>query len=154
MSKERPAPDRKRSPAEHFGLTEHERLYYRVRHERLVKILDDEGTVVHRSAATSSSTGEFLFLTLSRPGPGERQYLTFYGLGYHEIRERWLLDEWAWHHAHPLPDVRHRRLSKEAVQALVDRRRQVVAPLAAKNVPARRGRLFAMAADLTDTTAP
>ena len=68
MSHERsshPAPKR---PYEIYGLTEHERLNWRLSTERFEEILEDERTFVHTIKDSSNNYGEFLFVTTSRPG--------------------------------------------------------------------------------------
>jgi hypothetical protein len=48
-----------------------------------------EPTTIHAAELSSNSYGEFLLVTVSRPGEEKPTYLTLYGLGYHEYRERW-----------------------------------------------------------------
>ena len=62
-----------RRPYEIFGFSKNERLYWRVNHERLGKIIDDEQTIVHRIQEASNMFGDFLFVTTSRPGDQGRQ---------------------------------------------------------------------------------
>ena len=82
MSKEsssHPAPKR---PYEIYGLTENERLYWRLSTERFEEILGDKSTLIHTIKESSNNYGEFLFVTTSRPGDQGRISMTFYGLGY------------------------------------------------------------------------
>ncbi|MCK4978630.1 MAG: hypothetical protein KAS36_16970, partial [Anaerolineales bacterium] len=60
-----PAPKR---PYEIYGLTEHERLHWRLSTARFEEILDDNQTEVHTIKDSSNNYGEFLFVTTSRPG--------------------------------------------------------------------------------------
>ena len=83
-------------PANEFGFTEREQLFDRISHERLIGFLDDTTTTVHKVEESSNSYGEFLFVTVSRPGTSHRHCITFYGIGLHEHRERWVTDEWFW----------------------------------------------------------
>ena len=81
---------------------------------------------------------------------GEQRYaLTFFGLGFHEPRDRWLLDDWFWYGA-SLRDKKERPLPKEAALALIEARRQAVLGYAAGQIQTERGKLFEMIADLTD----
>jgi|SRR5690554_731736 len=105
MSHERPAPSPRPGPGTEFGFTEREQLFDRVSHDRLISFLDDETTAVHRVQESSNSYGEFLFVTVSRPGATRKLCVTFFGLGFHEHRERWVIDEWYWYHANVFPDT-------------------------------------------------
>jgi hypothetical protein len=82
MSKERSPKPGPRKPYEVFGLTEQERLYWRVNQKRFDEILDDDQTTIHKIQESSNAFGEFLFITTSRPGVQSRIAMTFYGLGY------------------------------------------------------------------------
>src|SRR5260221_663093 len=81
-------------PGEGFGLTEHEQLYEHINHKRFLALLTDSETNVHHIDMSTNSFGEFLFVTMSRPVGEERSFLTFWGAGLHELRERWLTNEW------------------------------------------------------------
>ncbi len=136
--------------AEQFGLTENERLFYRVSHARLMQLLDDPKTRVHRIEESSNSFGEYLFVTLSRPGSAKRVSMTFYGLGYHEYRERWIADEWFWYEPNDTPGVVRPVLDREAAWQHIEQRYQEVRSYAQNEAQSRRGQLFEMLADLTD----
>ncbi len=151
MSHERPAPSPRPGPGTEFGFTEREQLFDRVSHDRLLGFLDDEATTVHRFEESTNSYGEFLFVTVSRPGKDRRILVTFWGAGYHEFRERWLIDEWYWHHANVFPDTLKQHISNEEAKALIQQRLEEIRPDAAQQVhQSARGRLFEMLADLTD----
>ena len=116
-------------PEDVFGFTERERLFDRVSHERLLHILDDEASTVHQVELSSNSYGEFLFITLSRPTEERRICVSFYGLGLHEYRERWLMDEWHWYQANPFPDVLAQEVEKDGskgANSATVRRSQVI----------------------------
>src|SRR5690606_15052985 len=97
MSHERPAPSPRPGPGTEFGFTEREQLFDRVSHDRLISFLDDETAAVHRVQASSNSYGEFLFVPVSRAGATRELCVTFFGLGFHEHRGRWVIDEWYWY---------------------------------------------------------
>jgi hypothetical protein len=142
-----PAP---RRPYEVFGLTEKERLHWRVNQERFEEILDDSATFIHEIEESSNNFGEFLFLTTSRQGEQGRVFMTFYGLGYHKYRERWITDEWFWYQANPLPDLLSQRLEKEEAQELLQERLEIIQPNIRPDTQTERGKLFELLADLTD----
>ena len=110
MSIDQHEPSRRMTPAEAFGLTENERLWDRVSHTRLLELLSDPKTTVHSLEESHNNYGEYLFVTLSRQGANKRIFMTFYGLGFHEYRERWIADEWYWYES-----VRGRELEGETV---------------------------------------
>jgi hypothetical protein len=144
MSKEAPRPE------EPFGFSEREQLFDRVSRQRFRAIFDDEATDVHRVELAHNSFGEFLFITTSRAlGPG-RLPVTFYGLGYHEQRERWLVGEWFFYHANPHPSTTACSIAKEEAREILDRREAEIAAYAAEDQQTERGRLFEMLADLID----
>jgi hypothetical protein len=142
-----PAP---RRPYEVFGLTEREALYWRVSKERIDKLLDDDQTLIHEIKESSNSFGEFMFITTSRPGEKGRIYMTFYGLGYHEYRERWITEEWYWYQANPHPELIRQQLYKEEAQELLKERMEDIRPDIRPDTQTERGKLFEMLADLTD----
>jgi hypothetical protein len=89
MTHERSSRPAQRKPYEVFGLTERERLSWRVSQERFDEFIQDERTIIHTIESSSNNYGEFLFVTTSRVGDQGRIFMSFYGLGYHEYRERW-----------------------------------------------------------------
>jgi len=82
MSIDQHEPSRRVTPAEAFALSEREQLFDRVSHERFLQILSDPKTQVHALEVSHNNYGEYLFVTLSRPGTTKRIFMTFYGLGY------------------------------------------------------------------------
>jgi hypothetical protein len=73
-----------------FHLSEKERLFTRVSHERFMSYVADPRTSIHDAQLSTNNYGEFLFVTMSRPTEEEREQYTFFGLGYHEPRDRWI----------------------------------------------------------------
>lgn len=142
MSQERP------KPHSTFGFTEREALWDRVSHRRLEAILQDEQTAIHNIHLDSNSFGQFLFVTTSRPVDEGRLALTFFGLGHHEQRDRWLTDEWFWYET-TLRDE-PATLEKQEALGVIEQRRQEVLSYATGQVQSGRGRLFDVIADLTD----
>jgi len=142
-----PAPKR---PYEVFGLTEKEQLFWRVTQVRFGEILQDERTIIHKIEESSNDFGEFLFVTTSRPGKQERIYMTFYGLGYHEYRERWITNEWFWYQTDPYPELLKNKLSKEAAEEKLKQRIDAISPEIGQDKQSTRGEMFEILADLTD----
>lgn len=143
MSYERPKPN------EAYGFTEREVLWDRISHRRLEAILTDEQTTIHQIQLDSNSFGEFLFVTTSRPAGQGQSALTFFGLGYHEYRERWMLDDWFWYET-SLREENGAPLPKDEVLERIQQRRNEVLGYAAGQIQSERGKLFEMMADLTD----
>lgn len=85
------------NPKEVFGLTENEELFWRVSDERFQEIILDDQTIIHEAKSSTNNYGDFLFVTTSRLSGKDRVGITFYGLGYHDYRERLIKDEWFWY---------------------------------------------------------
>jgi hypothetical protein len=150
MSHERSRSTRPPGPEAAFGFTEREVLFDRVSHARLLAFLDDEATTVHKVEENVNNYGEFVFITLSRPGSEGRVCLTFWGSGYHEFRERWLVNEWFWYDSQAGPETLEREVTKDETHAQVEERLAAIRPHTNEQTQTRRGRLFEMLADLTD----
>lgn len=104
---------------EPFGFTENERLFDRVSQIRLLEILKDPQTDILKAEMNSNSFGEFLFISTKR-GVGENtSNITFYGLGYHEYRERWFDKEWSWYESTPSSEDEQLRLTSEEAIAVI-----------------------------------
>lgn len=142
-----PAPKR---PYEQFGLTEQEALFWRVRQERFQEILEDEHTLIHNIRPDSNEYGEFLFVTTSRPGTQERIFITFYGLGYHNSRERWISEEWFWYNDSPLRDIQQNIIPKQHAKDILSQRVSEIELSLGLNTQTAFGALYEMLADLTD----
>ncbi|MFC1878922.1 DUF2958 domain-containing protein [Chloroflexota bacterium] len=142
-----PAPKR---PYEIYGFSEQERLYWRVSDERLRQILADDRAIIHTIRESSNTFGEFLFITTSRPGDQGRVAMTFFGLGYHEHRERWLTDEWFWYQANTYPDMLKDQVDKEEAKQWIQQRQESIQPYTGEGTQSEYGQLFELLADLTD----
>src|SRR5690606_38034622 len=74
-----------------FEFTRDEPLFSQLHHERVLALLNAPETTVLRATLSTNLYGEFLFVTLRyAPKRQPAQLLTFYGLGYHDQRERWI----------------------------------------------------------------
>ncbi|HMN13661.1 MAG TPA: hypothetical protein PKD55_15195 [Bellilinea sp.] len=153
MSIDQQEPSRRIKPAEAFGLSEREQLFDRVSHERFLQILSDPKTQVHALEESHNNYGEYLFVTLSRPGGKQRVFLTFYGLGFHEGRERWVYQEWYWYPSVRGAGVEHQRVPPNTARQQIDERHRECQESARQDVQTNRGRVFELLADLTDEDA-
>ncbi len=137
-------------PYELFGLTEQEALYWRVTDQRFRSLLEQDETLIHRIENSSNNFGEFLFVTASRPGHQGRIAMTFYGLGYHEHRERWFAGEWFWYQANLSPELMREQIDKDEANELIQQRRDSIASFLGEDIHTEYGQFFEMLADLTD----
>jgi hypothetical protein len=82
---------------------------------------------------------------------GERaSVVTFWGLGYHEYRERWFTDEWFWYRAFSRPELLEQTVDKATARQLLEERRESIRPHMGSQRQSDRGRLFEILAELTD----
>lgn len=138
-------------PAELFGFTETEQLYWRVDQERFQNILLDEQTTIHKAIESHNNYGDFLFVTVSRPGKDqERISMTFYGLGFHDYRERWIKDEWFWYQSDWNPEKDKEILDKADFADILQKRMDEIGSLVQLNTQSQLGAIFELLADLTD----
>jgi len=147
MSRERPTQRALPSPHEVFGFTDQEHLHQWVNHGRFQGILNDDQTTIHRIGESSGGLGDFLSVTISRPASQQRICLTFYGLGFHEYRERWLTDEWHWYEDDLPPAGIEQTIHKEKVGAVLQGRRESISPHVRQETQTERGRVFEMVAN-------
>lgn len=134
---------------EGFRLTERERLFTRVSHDRFLSFLTAPDTSIHEAQLSTNSYGEFLFVSMSRPGTEEREQYTFFGLGYHEPRDRWLTDEWFWYKTHSY-SRQQQELEREEVLRLIAERQADISTDVALHNRSRRGVIFEELADVSD----
>ncbi|MFC1923653.1 hypothetical protein ACFLY4_10240, partial [Chloroflexota bacterium] len=144
-----PKPSPKK-PDEVFGFTEQEQLHWRVDGERFQEIIEDDRTIIHEIKESYNNYGEFIFITASRSGDQSPIIMTFYGLGYHEHRERWLTDEWFWYQSNLNEDQQDQQISKEEAQELLEKRLADLHPFIKEDTQTEKGKFFELLADLTD----
>jgi len=136
-----------------FAFTEHERLYDRVSDARFMELLRDAQTIVHEISASTNSYGEFLFIILSRPNErGDRDCATFFSLGYHDRRERWMTDTWSWYDAHQPEERMEKHIELSEAESLIQARREEIAEDMRQfpTVQTQSAMLFELLADLSD----
>jgi len=137
--------------SELFGLNEHEHLYEVVSDKRFLQLLQDEQTQVHSTKMSGNMYGEFLFVTMSRPGENARVYITFWSLGFHEQREQWINGNWRWYEVYGMrPDEANIIIPKAEVETQLNNRRSEIADEVDDTKPSQRALLFGILADLTD----
>ena len=79
--------------------------------------------------------------------------MTFYGLGHHDYRERWLSDEWFWYQSQgSLIDVQS-KISNEEVTEKLKERLMEISPQFSEDTQTELGFMFEQFADLTDDDA-
>jgi hypothetical protein len=137
-------------PYEKFGLTDEEATRFRVTDERLKEILANPDKTPHNLKLSTNTFGKFLFLTVSRGVGQERIYMTFYGLGYHKYRERWISNEWFWYQSNESAVDFSTPISGEEVTAQLEQRLTEISPNLDKDIQTERGRKFEHFADLFD----
>lgn len=137
-------------PSASFEFTEHEKLYDRISDTRLKALLADNHTTIHTIELSTNNYGEFVFLTISREMDGQRTVVTFWGLGFHEYRERWITDHWSWYTSHSTTDAIKQRLPVKQAETILRQRQEEIASYVSKDTQTQRGQLFELLADLTD----
>ncbi|NLW72117.1 MAG: hypothetical protein GXY37_04420 [Chloroflexi bacterium] len=105
---------------------------------------------MHALEESHNNYGEYLFVTLSRPGGKQRVFLTFYGLGFHEGRERWVYQEWYWYESVRGAGLERQRVPRDAARQQIDERHRECQASASHDAQTNRGRIFELLADLTD----
>ena len=147
MKSERPGWQK---PYEAFGITEAEVIRWRVTDERLKEILANPNTTTHKIELNTNTFGEFMFLTTSRGSGPLRVCMTFYGLGFHEYRERWISEEWFWYQAQEnLVDIQSKMTIEEVAEQLKQRLADISTYLG-QDTQTEIGWMFEQLADLTD----
>ena len=150
MSKERANRPR---PYEVFGITEDEVSRWRLDDEKFKEIISDQETTIYNIDTSSNNYGEFLFVTAGRGKGAKSIYMTFWGLGYHEYRERWIHQEWFWHQTPvDLVGPQH-KISHEDALVQVEQRRREISPQFQADTQTEQGRMFEALADMTDDDA-
>ena len=142
-----PAP---RKSYEVFGLTEKEVLDWRISQDRFKDILSDKQSIIHKIESSSNNFGEFMFVTTSRPGEQGRIFITFYSLGYHKYRERWLTKEWFWYQTASNPDLQNQKVNLDEATKILNMRLEQIEPETLEDTQTARGYLFELLADLKD----
>ena len=150
MTPERPVWQK---PYEVFGISEKEVARWRVTDKRLREILAIPNTTTHTIKLSTNTFGEFLFLTTSRGVGSQRVCMTFYGLGYHEYRERWLHKEWFWYQSQEGAVELQTKIPGEEVFEKLEQRLEEISSQLGQDTQTDLGQMFERLADLTDDDA-
>ncbi|NOG49613.1 MAG: hypothetical protein HND48_09355 [Chloroflexi bacterium] len=132
-----------------FTFTEREKLYDQVSHRRFMAIVMQPDMDIHKVKEDSNSFGEYLFVTVSCRTEQPKKLYTFWGLGYHEHRERWIADSWQWFESQRRQEALPVLAKEEAYQQIKEREAFVRAN-ATPIQQSRRAHLYEVLADLTD----
>lgn len=129
-----------------FGFNEAEILNTTIMGKRFFPLLKEQQTIIHSVAESGNAYGDFLFVTASR----HSMAITFYGLGFHEYRDRWFTNEWRWYETPFSSNGCQDEMDKEeALQQILDRRDEILR-YADNDTQSEEGYLFEMLAELTD----
>ena len=132
-----------------FSFTERENRYDQISHDRFMALVMQPGMDIHEVKEDSNSFGEYLFVTLRCRDEQPKRLLTFWGLGYHEHRERWIIDSWQWFESQRnisgLP-----QLAKDEAYTQIKEREAFVRANATPSEQSPRAKLYETIADLTD----
>lgn len=132
-----------------FSFSEREKLYDTISHTRFMDLMMQPDVDIHEVKEDSNSFGEYLFVTVSCRSEQPKKLYTFWGLGYHEYRERWISETWQWFESqrslHALTP-----LHKQNALALINERKAFIQENAGPTQQSRRAQLYELTADLTD----
>jgi hypothetical protein len=142
--------EHRQPPQEGFKFTENEQLFSRASDARFRELVFSPKTTIHTARIASNNYGEFIFITVSRPNGDRKDVYTFWGLGMHEPRDRWLVDEWFYHRANQFPATIKLRISQTEVEDRLSERQSEIAPYAEQHEQSRRGQMFEDLAELAD----
>ena len=76
--------------------------------------------------------------------------MTFWGLGYHQYRERWIHQEWFWYQTTIDFSQQQETLNREEALDLVRRRKAELKPYFGDGAQTALGRMFEDLADMVD----
>ena len=133
-----------------FEFTRNEALFERMGNRHFLELMRAPNTTIHQADVSSNVWGEFLFVTASRADEGKRNAITFWGLGFHERRDRYLMDEWFWYETKPPSGEEDVVVSKADFEQIVNKRRGELEAYARGHSQSKEGELFDLIADLTD----
>lgn len=140
---------KERIPQSCLSFTEREKLYDQVSHQRFLSILRQPEIEIHEVKEDVNSFGEFLFVTISCRNDQPRKLYTFYGLGYHDHRERWISETWQWFESQRKLNAFMPPQKQKALEHIIERE-AFVQSQPSPEAPSRSAEIFALLADLTD----
>lgn len=104
---------------------------------------------IHEVGESTNSFGEYLFVTVSCRTEQPKKLYTFWGLGYHEHRERWIMDTWQWYESQRKTE-KLPTLVKAGAYNQIKEWEAFVRANATPTQQSRQAQLFELLADLTD----
>lgn len=134
-----------------FGLTESEKLWDKVSHKRFMEILNQDDIEVTGIEEGYNNYGEFLFINLtsfSSKRWNVPETITFYGLGYHENADKYLVDTWAFFDANG--ERNPRVLSKSSAISKINSRKREIEQEAKDYKQGERGQMFDLLSEMSD----
>lgn len=135
-----------------FTFTEREKLYDNISHARFIALVMQPDVDIHEVKEDSNSFGDYLFVTINCRSEQPKKVYTFWGLGYHEYRERWITDAWQWYESHKNVD-KLPILPKEEAYAQIAEHEEFVRANANSDSPSPYAQLYELLADITDEDA-
>jgi hypothetical protein len=126
---------------------------WRVSEEKLNEIIVDPETTINAIEISSNNYRDFLFLTASRGSVQKRTCMTFWGLGFHEYRDRWIHQEWFWHQTPANMVDPMEILTKGEVLEQLQRRREEISQYFNDDEQSEIGKMFEELADMADDDA-
>lgn len=142
-------PANERQPNPCFSFTEREKLYDQISHNRFLAIVMQPDVDIHEVKEDSNSFGEYLFVTISCRAEQPKKLYTFWGMGYHDHRERWIVDSWQWYESQRKPE-KLPVLAKDEAYTQIKERESFVRANATTTEQSPRAKLYETLADLTD----
>ena len=124
-------------------ITEKEKLFDRVSHERLIEFINNRKNKIVDFKRDSNSYGEFLFVTLQFP---QDLYMTFYGAGFDDNRDKYILDYWRFYDG----SKKEGNFKKKKVLSEIETERKNLEALTKDHKQSLGGKIFSIVADLTD----
>lgn len=132
-----------------FQFTENEKLFELLSHRRFMLLVSKPDVIINSIHEDGNAFGEFLFVTLTRQSQAGSRPLAFYGLGYHEQRERWITEYWRWYES--FLDTQGEVVPKQEAMEQIKAREEWVRGMAASEPrPSRRAQLYDLLAEMTD----
>lgn len=150
MPAERQPHPRPQRPYEMLGLTEAEQRSGRISDTKFQEIIKAQDVLIHEVKESFNHYGTFLFITISRPGRNGRVFATFYGLGFHKNRERWIKDEWFWYQNIGNTGIQNTRVTQDEFEKELQEYREKTEAAIKPDTQTQRGKLFELIANFAD----
>lgn len=134
-----------------FGLTEREKLWDKVSHKRFVEILNQDDIEVTGINEDYNDYGEFMFVSLTNFSSiryGAPETIVFYGLGYHENADKYLVDTWEFYDSSS--DKNPRKMNKSSAISKINSRKREIEQEAKDYKQGERGQMFDLLSEMSD----